>query len=205
MVAETRINTDWRNDERARRGTGWRQEEGPRGLRTHPTRSPRQGPRPGVREFCAFEPTAYGCASHMCRHARLGYPCRRRPQSERPRTEIAQNEPNLPRPRAPNGGNCAKRSQTWGDWGMWAKIVVVWSAARPGSEVCKTNPISGPGGHRLRIADWKTPAGMASVQNEANFGIESCETNQISPAWGRPSEGKCAKQTQFGDERIYTK
>jgi hypothetical protein len=58
---------------------------------------------------------------------------------------------------------------------------------------------------RLRIADWKTPAGMASAQNEDNFGTESCETNLISPGWGRASEGKCAEQTQFGDERIYAK
>jgi hypothetical protein len=37
---------------------------------------------------------------------------------------------------------CAKRSQTWRDWGMWAKAVVIWGLARPGSEMCKTNPNS---------------------------------------------------------------
>jgi hypothetical protein len=41
----------------------------------------------------------------------------------------------------PNG-KCAKRSQTWGDWSIWAKAVVVSVVARPGSETCKTNPIS---------------------------------------------------------------
>jgi hypothetical protein len=40
----------------------------------------------------------------------------------------------------------AKRSQTWRDWGMWVKTVLAWGVARPGSETCKTNPISGSGG-----------------------------------------------------------
>jgi hypothetical protein len=51
-----------------------------------------------------------------------------------------QNEPNLVPARAVAGGNCAKQSQTWGDWAMWAGAVV-WASARPGSETCKTNPI----------------------------------------------------------------
>jgi hypothetical protein len=37
----------------------------------------------------------------------------------------------------------AKRSQTWGDWGMWEKEVVACGVARPGSETCETNPILG--------------------------------------------------------------
>jgi hypothetical protein len=53
-----------------------------------------------------------------------------------------QNKPNLAPAQAADRGNCAKRSQTWGNWGMWAKAVVVWPVARPGSETCKTNPIS---------------------------------------------------------------
>jgi hypothetical protein len=57
------------------------------------------------------------------------------------RRQNAQNEPNSSRRGAGDGGNCAKRSQTWGGWGMWAKSVVVWGVARPGRETCKTNPI----------------------------------------------------------------
>jgi hypothetical protein len=57
------------------------------------------------------------------------------------RSRNAQNEPNFVPPQAADGRNCAKRSQTWEDWGMWAKAVVVWGVARPGSETCKTNPI----------------------------------------------------------------
>jgi hypothetical protein len=43
---------------------------------------------------------------------------------------------------------CAKRSQTWGDWGVWANAVVLWGGARLGTETCETNPIwpsRGPG------------------------------------------------------------
>jgi hypothetical protein len=55
--------------------------------------------------------------------------------------ENVQNEPNFPQPEASAEGTCAKRSQTWRGWGMWAKAVVVWGVTRPGSETCKTNPI----------------------------------------------------------------
>jgi hypothetical protein len=56
---------------------------------------------------------------------------------------FVQNEPNFAPPQAADGGNCAKRSQTWVDWGMWLKAVFVWAVARPGSETCKTKPILG--------------------------------------------------------------
>jgi hypothetical protein len=102
-------------------------------------------------------------------------------------------------------GNCAKRSQTWGDWGMGAKAVAVWDMARPGGETCKTNPIWG----------WVGRAAGTWAEREI------CKTNPIWPArpgmgagWragmvcrrtivqnepnlARP-EGKCAKRTQFG-------
>jgi hypothetical protein len=107
-----------------------------------------------------------------------------------------------------DGRNCAKRSQTWENWGMWAKAVLVWAVARPGSETCKTNPI------------WPSWRRMpeANTQNEPNFGqmvgvprSESCKTNPILPerpgmgaGWrGRdvPPECDCAKRTQFRPRR----
>ncbi len=70
-----------------------------------------------------------------------------------------QNKPNLARPQAAGGGNRAEQSQTWEDWGMWAKAVAVWDMARPGSETCKTNPIW-PG--RTRRGWRKTPYGVTT-------------------------------------------
>jgi hypothetical protein len=49
------------------------------------------------------------------------------------RGEACETNPIWPGRGRLTGGDCAKRSQTWGDWGMWAK---------PGSEMCETNPIS---------------------------------------------------------------
>jgi hypothetical protein len=69
------------------------------------------------------------------------------PRGGRRRANV-QNEPNLAPPEGADGGNCAKQSQTWGDWGVWAKAFILWGLARPGSETCETNPISrraGPG------------------------------------------------------------
>jgi hypothetical protein len=119
---------------------------------------------------------------------------------------------------------CAKRSQTWSNWVMWAKTVAVWGVARPRSEMCKTNPIS-PG--RRRVTE-------GIVQNEAKLGVTGvcgqrqvwrgarlgrgvecaertqfppaggnwprklCETNPIWGRRGRVPEAKCAKRTQFG-------
>jgi hypothetical protein len=85
-----------------------------------------------------------------------------------PRRNV-QNEPNLARPQAADGGNCAKRSQTWGNWGMWTKAVVVWGVARPGGETCKTNPI------------WHARRGMGAG----------------SPGRAAPAESDCAKRGQF--------
>jgi hypothetical protein len=65
----------------------------------------------------------------------------------RGREPIVQDEPNLASapgngrgragPRYPPESDCAKQSQTWGEWGMWANVIV-WGVARPGSETCKT-------------------------------------------------------------------
>ncbi len=41
----------------------------------------------------------------------------------------------------PLESDCAKRSQTWEDWGVWVKAVIVRGAASPEGETCKTNPI----------------------------------------------------------------
>jgi hypothetical protein len=78
---------------------------------------------------------------------------------------------------AADRGNCAKRSQTWGDWGIWAKAIIVWGVARLEGERCKTKPIlaARPGmgavwpAARLR---WR-----AIVQNKANFRRDQIEAN----------------------------
>jgi hypothetical protein len=57
-------------------------------------------------------------------------------------------------------GNCAKRSQTWGGGGIWAKAVLVRGVARPRSENVQNEPNFGcPGWCR-----------SVNVQNEPNFG-----------------------------------
>jgi hypothetical protein len=102
-----------------------------------------------------------------------------------------------------HGGNCAKRSQNWGNWSMWAKAFSLCGPARPGSEACKTNPISP---RRTRRGWRETPDGVPangrncakrtqfppgprraperSVQNEPNLGRDA--------AWGRGSRGVCS-------------
>jgi hypothetical protein len=72
---------------------------------------------------------------------------------------------------------------------MWARMVVVWGVALPGSETCKTNPIFPRRG-------WVTEE---IVQNEAKLGWNGvCGQRLLScgPWLGRGV--KCAKRTQFG-------
>jgi hypothetical protein len=86
--------------------------------------------------------------------ARLGHRGKKSGGDARPtKSRIVQNEPNFAPPQVGDGGNCAKRSQTWGDWGVWERAVVARGVARPRSEMRKTNPISGPGAPRLPIGD----------------------------------------------------
>jgi hypothetical protein len=124
-----------------------------------------------------------------------------------------QNEPNLARPEAADGGNCAKRSQTWRDWGIWTKAVVVRGVARPGSETCKTNPISKrsfkfevssvkpeesgvhPSDFKLHTCHFKLPA-------QRPVGRVTCKTKPIPGGAGRAraagTRGNRAKRSQFG-------
>jgi hypothetical protein len=82
-----------------------------------------------------------------------------------------QNEPNFAPVQTPDGGNSAEQSQTWEDWGTWARTVV-WAAARPGSQTCKTNPILGVSGYQ------ETPYGVTTN------GTKTCKTNPIWPLGG---------------------
>jgi hypothetical protein len=108
-----------------------------------------------------------------------------------------RNEPNLAaRDNLPSGlcrTDCAKRSQTWGDWGTWAKTVVVRGVPRLGSETCKTNPIC-PRERRSNCAKrTQFPSGRAgaSTQNKANSGRGQ---EMVSAWWGR-AYGELANQT----------
>jgi hypothetical protein len=94
-----------------------------------------------------------------------------------------------------DGGDCAKRSQTWGDWDMWEKAAVVWAVARPGSQTCKTNPIWGRG-PLLRTEDCGLRIQRCRLRADA--GGKTCKTNPIRLGRGRASKGKCAKRTQSG-------
>jgi hypothetical protein len=126
------------------------------------------------------------------------------------KSRIVQNEPNSAAPRAVDGGDCAKRSQTWVNWGICAKVIVVWGVARPGSENVQNEPNLGPAARDRgltlprfarhdRIADWRTPAGggrrRQNARNEPNFPPPQA-------ADGR----NCAKRSQtWGDWGIWTK
>jgi hypothetical protein len=74
----------------------------------------------------------------------------------------AQNEPNFPAAPAADRGKYAKRSQTWGDWSVWAKAVVVPAVALPGAETCKTNPICLAGAGKFEIRTTKSEANSSS-------------------------------------------
>jgi hypothetical protein len=140
------------------------------------------------------------------------------------RAKCAKRTQFLP-PGAGDGADGAKRSQTWVDWGIWAKAVVVWGVARPGSETCKTNPIWGRGGPRLRIGDcglwierrrpgadaggkmrktnpiWPRPERVTeqTVRNEAKLGGTGVCGQRQSPCGPWLGRGaKCTKRTQFG-------
>jgi hypothetical protein len=102
---------------------------------------PGQAVRTG--EFCALGPTASGVPGAPPGMAGSNSQDADSHNRVTARHEIVQNEPNFAPAHAAHGGEYAKRSQTWEDWGIWAKAAVVWAVARPGSETCKTNPILG--------------------------------------------------------------
>jgi hypothetical protein len=128
-----------------------------------------------------------GCGLKEAGNNKQGRPCKTKPISGSNRAKRTQFRP----AGAADGADCAKRSQTWGDWGMWAKVVAVWDVAWPGSETCKTNPIRGPGAPRLRIDD-------------CGLRIERCRAGTPNPRSGRGrlyEEPKRAKRTQFVPRR----
>jgi hypothetical protein len=103
------------------------------------------------------------------------------------RRQNAQNKPNLAPPGAADRANCAKRSQTWVDWGMWATTIVAWAVARPGSETCKTNPIwpgLGP-----------VPEAMCAKRSQT-WERWDVWPKATTPTWRTRRGSKCAKQTQ---------
>jgi hypothetical protein len=59
------------------------------------------------------------------------------------RGEILRNKPNSARSVRPWQADCAKQSQTWEDWGRWAKKVMVCGPGSPESGMRQTNPIPG--------------------------------------------------------------
>jgi hypothetical protein len=128
------------------------------------------------------------------RKASSGYarpPIRSGPGSTKNRS--VRNEPNFPASQTVDRGNCAKRSQTWRGWGMWGKAVLVWGAARPGDETCKTNPIwSG----RRRVAE-------AKCAKRTQFGAAGGEMRKTNPICG-PDADDCGLGSRIGgrDDRV---
>jgi hypothetical protein len=65
-------------------------------------------------------------------------------------TPIVPNKPNSGQPDRCPGGDCAKQSQTWAGWDVWAKAITVCAAARSPcrchrAQPRQTNPIcTGP-------------------------------------------------------------
>jgi hypothetical protein len=162
----------------------------------------RRGPGPGLRiERCR---PRVGAGGQMCKTNPI--PGRRPAANRAKRTQFRPAQ-------AADGGDCAKRSQTWGDWSIWAKDVVLWGLVRPGNETCKTNPIlpvcgRAPEGRGAKRTQFGPAAGgrrRAKAQNEPNLarlragaGGQRRKTNPIWPACGRAPEAKCAKQSQLG-------
>jgi hypothetical protein len=93
-----------------------------------------------------------GLQSHTSPRKRLtaslrpGPKCAKRTQFRSAGAVNAQNEPNWAPQRARAGGKCAKRSQTWRDWGMRAKLILGRRSASHG-ETCKTKPNLGGVGY----------------------------------------------------------
>jgi hypothetical protein len=161
----------------------------------------RPGPRDrGLKDVGRGRPTHE--ESKRAKRTQFGPGRRRVPEAN------AQNEPNFARPGTAGGGNHAKRSQTWRDWGTWAKAVLVWGVARPWSRTCETNPISpccrrSPEAKCAKPSQFGPAAGVwqkelrktkpnlgglgcvgkgRSRVGRPSGGSETCKTN---PIWGR--------------------
>jgi hypothetical protein len=113
------------------------------------------------------------------------------------RGAIVQNEANFGESGWDRRAKRAKQSQTWEDWGMWAKAVIVSGTASPGSGTCETKPIppagTGPQGRgtRDKCAKRTQFQGMGRLVEYPAFHYS------IIPPF--QSHADCAKQTQFRD------
>jgi hypothetical protein len=126
--------------------------------------------------------TGGGCRAGL---PHSGTACRGNPRSGRRQAlrggEVCETNPIWPGRRRVTEGKRAKRSQTWTDWGIWAKAAVMWGVARPGSETCKTNPIWPRRG--------RVPEGRCAKRTQ--FGPrrrQMHKTNPISPRRKRLTE-----------------
>jgi hypothetical protein len=90
--------------------------------------------------FCQTKPIWPGQSDSGCRL------CQTKPIPRRGRLggrSILRNKPNSARSVRPWQADCAKQSQTWEDWGRWAKKVMVCGPGSPESGMRQTNPIPG--------------------------------------------------------------
>jgi hypothetical protein len=159
---------------------------------------PGQAVRTG--EFCALGPTASGVPGAPPGMAGSNSQDADSHNRVTARHEIVQNEPNFAPAHAAHGGEYAKRSQTWDDWGIWAKAAVVWAVARPGSETCKTNPILG----KRLTASLRT--GLLCRTNPICGRPESTLTTPAEMGYDkkgglRPCENKANSQKGFDTQR----
>jgi hypothetical protein len=151
--------------------------EGRRLCRTKPKGDSQQS---AGRRFCKTKPIWWG---QMCETNPIGEGCR-------------AETPNLPR------ATRAKQSQTWEDWGMWARAVIVCGPTSPESKMCKTNPMW-PATARARGAKC---AKRTQFRRECRHRRDRTrQTNPIYPSEqaGRAVAGaNCAKQTQLGGPNV---
>jgi hypothetical protein len=101
-----------------------------------------------------------------------------RPAARRHRRPSAQNKPNFARPGAHGRRKPCETKPNLRGLGHMGKGSCRVAVARPGSQTCETNPISGPGAQ------------------DCGFGIADCGLKE--PGCGQVAEVKCAKRTQFG-------
>jgi hypothetical protein len=96
---------------------------------------------------------------------------------------IVRNEPNFASSQAADREDCAKRSQTWGDWGMWTKVVGEWGVPGRGVKRAKRTQFGPAAGGRRR----------RNLRNEPNFapaaGVSRSQNAQNEPNLARRDTG----------------
>jgi hypothetical protein len=116
---------------------------------------------------------------------------------------IVRNEPNFASSQAADREDCAKRSQTWGDWGMWTKVVGEWGVPGRGVKRAKRTQFGPAAGGRRRRNLRNEPnlapaAGVSRSQNAQN------EPNLARRDTGCPDRGVRCEVSSIESEKSGT-